>query len=688
MPADAVPLPTRLRIVAVVGADDEPAVRRLIAEAGCAVALEVCADQDVAVVLATPQRCDVVVLAARRDEDLALLARLRRSASGLAVVVLADEAVLRERAMMQGAQDGLTLAGLRADLLSYVLLHAAARASLDGEMRARQTELRALFDLNPHPMWVYDAETLKFLAVNQVAIRDYGYSEKEFLGMTIADIRSPTEVKRLQEHIAEGLPRLSPAGVWLHRRKDGSELEADVSAQAVPLWGRNARLVQARNVTYERRALRALEASERRFRDLFEHSTGYICMHDMDGMLLALNPAAAGALGYSSGELLGTLLHNVVVAEWRAHVDVYLQRIRQCGEDAGFLRMQNKAGDVLIWQYRNRLYHGADGSAYVIGYAQDITALRTAERALERSEHRLRAIADSLPLKIAYLDTERRFVFANEAYRRDYLALGDITGMYSWDVLGEARYARRRPFLDRAFNGERMVFEDEEGEGENYACVEVTFIPEIADPAEGVAGVHAMVQDVTAKKREEKRLIRLARMDSLTGLLNRAGFYERLDNALARSRDQDSMLALLYLDIDHFKEINDTHGHAVGDALIRAFAARLSERVRASDIVARLGGDEFTVIIEGMPDVEDVKAVAAKLITAMRRPFEVDGEARPLSVGTSIGIALCRAAALSTSALVARADAMLYEAKQAGRGTFRIAPPDGGPSARRDAPAG
>jgi len=682
---EAEPTQARLRIVAVARGDAAARLQALVAEAGCAASLEVAAEHADALVLAAPERCDAFVLAAPRAGDVELIGRLRRG-SGLAVVVLADDAASRERAMLQGAQDVLPLAALRADLLGYVLLHAVARVRLEAGMRERQAEMRALFDLNPHPTWVYDAETLKFLAVNQAAVRTYGYGEEEFLAMTIADIRAPEEAQRLRDHVAKGLPRLNQAGIWRHRRKDGSELEVDVSAQAVPLWGRNARLVQARDVTFERRALRALEASERRFRDLFEHSTGYICMHDPDGVLLALNPAAAAALGYGTGELLGTRLHEHVAPEWRHEVGAYLQRIGERGEDAGFLAMRSRDGATLVWQYRNRLYAGADGAPYVIGYAQDITALRVAERALERSEHRLRAIADSLPLKIAYLDVERRFVFANEAYRRDHPGV-DLAGMACRDVLGEARYARRAPFLDRAFAGERVVFEDEEGEGDEAVCIEVTFIPEIADPAEGVSGVHAMVQDVTVKKREERRLIRLARMDGLTGLLNRSGFYERLENALARSRDQQSMLALFYLDIDRFKEVNDSRGHAVGDALIRAFAARLVDKLRASDVASRLGGDEFTVLVEGVPDAAHAEAIAAKLVAAMARPFELDGEAAPVSVGASVGVALCRAGALPAAALVARADAMLYEAKQAGRGTYRLARAADAPGAP-DAAAG
>jgi diguanylate cyclase (GGDEF)-like protein/PAS domain S-box-containing protein len=387
--------------------------------------------------------------------------------------------------------------------------------------------------------------------------------------------------------------------------------------------------------------------------------------------LLSVNPAAASALGRSVAELLGTPLRDLASPHLRFLIDQYQQRIARSGEDAGYMRVQHRDGAELVWQYRNRLYTDADGSAYVMGYAQDITAMRAVEQALQLSEQRLRTVADTLPVKIAYVDAQLHFVFANEAFRRAYTASAeDIVGAHVRDVLGEARYARREPYLERALAGERVVFEDEEGDGDEYQCVEITFIPEVAE--KGVMGVHAMVQDITSKKREERRLIHLARIDPLTGLMNRAGFYDRLENAIERSREKEWMLSVFYLDIDRFKQVNDTHGHAVGDALIRAFATRLGENVRASDAVARLGGDEFIVVMEGIPDIKRVRTIATKLVMAMSRPFELRSENLTLSVGASVGVAASQACPLGAAELVARADAMLYEAKEAGRGTYRL----------------
>jgi len=172
----------------------------------------------------------------------------------------------------------------------------------------------------------------------------------------------------------------------------------------------------------------------------------------------------------------------------------------------------------------------------------------------------------------------------------------------------------------------------------------------------------------------EARLDQLSRVDALTGLANRRQFNDTLPEAMARARRRGTMMALLYLDLDKFKAINDTLGHAAGDTVLKEFGRRLSSCVRETDMVARLGGDEFVLIIEGVASVADVERVANKILGEMAWPFEM-GEGEERVVATSIGIATyLDDPGLSDEQLLGRADAALYEAKAGGRGTYRIAP--------------
>jgi len=185
--------------------------------------------------------------------------------------------------------------------------------------------------------------------------------------------------------------------------------------------------------------------------------------------------------------------------------------------------------------------------------------------------------------------------------------------------------------------------------------------------------------DVTERKRAEAdlaesraQLERAAQYDGLTGLPNRNLLGDRLEQALARARRNRQLISLFYLDLDRFKDINDARGHAAGDALLKAFAERLNACVRETDTVARLGGDEFVILLEDVREDGDARAVADKIIDAMRREFHVDSKA--LRVTTSIGVAFTRGDTTSED-LMKQADAALYEAKGAGRNRYHVARP-------------
>ncbi len=174
--------------------------------------------------------------------------------------------------------------------------------------------------------------------------------------------------------------------------------------------------------------------------------------------------------------------------------------------------------------------------------------------------------------------------------------------------------------------------------------------------------------DITRQKAAEQQLRQRAEFDALTGLPNRGLFNDRLASAIERARRSGKTLALLFLDIDHFKGVNDSRGHGAGDELLRIVAERLLATVRGADTVARLAGDEFTVILEGLAEPADAEAVAMKLVEALRPPMRI-GEAM-VSVSTSVGLAVLEAGDLDAASLLQRADEALYEAKRAGRDRY------------------
>ena len=289
--------------------------------------------------------------------------------------------------------------------------------------------------------------------------------------------------------------------------------------------------------------------------------------------------------------------------------------------------------------------------------------------ALDESQARLRAVADNMPALIAHVDAEERYTFINAHYRR---MLGvrpeDMLGRTVRESRGEAAYRAWAPHIEAALRGESRVFDREPDASTGQRYLQSHYVPDVA-PDGTHRGFYALTFDITPLKEAERALERLARADTLTGLGNRRQFEERLERAIARSRRAGTPLVLMSLDLDRFKAINDTHGHPVGDAVLVAFAQRLSACVYDVDTVARLGGDEFVVLIEDAATPDIAELIAQKIVNAMRDPVEVD--CLELEVATSIGIAFTGDVA-SGRALIALADKALYDAKAAGRNTYRL----------------
>lgn len=295
-----------------------------------------------------------------------------------------------------------------------------------------------------------------------------------------------------------------------------------------------------------------------------------------------------------------------------------------------------------------------------------------AEQHLADSERRLRAIADNMPALISYIDHEQIFRFCNKTYQ-DWMGLAQaqLTGTSMRQAFGDAVYETRRAHIDKALSGERVEFEAESSLQDKTRFLHIVYIPDFHNDGK-VNGFYALATDVTEAKTLEQQMSRLARFDTLTGLPNRYQFNEKLAEAIARCQRTLSPMALMFLDIDHFKAINDTLGHAAGDAVLREFSIRLSASVRGTDTVARLAGDEFVVILEQLRNADEAQLVANKILTAVAKPFFINDA--PLQVGTSIGIAYFNGdIGIHAADLMERADRALYRAKEAGRHTYRLA---------------
>jgi len=440
----------------------------------------------------------------------------------------------------------------------------------------------------------------------------------------------------------------------------------------------------------------ALEQSEQRLHLITDHMPALIAYVDRDERFQFTNAFygdvygvdAAQIIGKSMRELMGEKLHT----EIKPKIDEALQglpimyELRQTAN--GVTR------DLAMIYFPDYGERQEVVGFYVMGL--DVTARTAAESSLRKSEQRLRAITDNLPVLIAVIDRDETYRFCNATYR-EWLGVdpASIVGCRLKDVSGLAEYTVIKPFVARALAGESVTFEHTGMMGSSARHMLVTYLPLRGDKkadnnAEKGAerggedeGFYVLIEDLTERKTLEDQLSHMAQYDQLTGLPNRYLLHDRLQLACQRTARESKQLAVLYLDVDDFKSINDALGHAAGDALLKQFGQRLKGQVRASDTVARVGGDEFVVLMEGFHSLDHLRNVAGKIIEAMQPPFDLAD--RSVHVSASIGVATSPPSGTWEEVLHA-ADSAMYEAKASGSGKFVIIATDSaaGPAATND----
>jgi diguanylate cyclase (GGDEF)-like protein/PAS domain S-box-containing protein len=418
-----------------------------------------------------------------------------------------------------------------------------------------------------------------------------------------------------------------------------------------------------------------LKRSEGQFRAVFENAGLGIGLIDDRGHLFSANPALRAMLADDPTECPEATLYDYIHPDDRcAFVEMTDALLGGAREDLSLeVRFVPKAGFFAWGRVNVSLVRGADQRPqFAVGMVEDITGRKVMEDQLRLAAKVLEATSEG----VFVTDAGLNIIHVNPSFSR-------LTGFDAADVLGNKPSVLSSGRHGPEFYANMWKSIGEEGfwrgeiwdrkkSGELFAIW--LNISMVRNEHGETSHYFAVFSDITLRKLSEERLSHLANHDTLTGLPNRALFQERLGRALIRAERNKLVFALLFLDLDQFKQINDNLGHLIGDVLLREVGDRLSSTVRRQDTVARLGGDEFVLIIEDINDFRDAATVAQKILGQFTEPFLLNGQ--PTKISASVGISLYPGDGSAAETLLHQADEAMYCAKKQGRASFRFASTD------------
>lgn len=455
------------------------------------------------------------------------------------------------------------------------------------------------------------------------------------------------------------------------RRKDGATQWCRAWARTLnPAAPQEATIIAFSDVAERRAAEQALAASEALYRSLVETSNDLVWSIDRDGRWTYLNPEAVRRIyGCQPSELLGRASHERVVPALRERDRAVFERVL-AGESVFRHETRHQRGDGTLVDLSFNAVPLRDARGAIVGAtgtARDVSEERKAAAALHEGVEKLRLAVEAAEL--VYWEWDQ--ASGELHWGRDPSGrLGAVDGR----TLRLSEYAQlvhpedRERFLAEA----RAAWESGAPYAAEYRVIgregQVAWISArgkvLADSGGRALRMIGVSQDVTERKRREDEARFLAYHDTLTGLPNRRLLDDRLRQALHLAQRRDARLAVMLVDLDEFKQVNDVHGHRAGDAVLREVAMRLAACVRKADTLARQGGDEFVVVIPDLAKDIDGQVVAEKILRALQEPLRVEGA--QVKLGASIGISLYPADARDGEALLRNADAAMYRAKRAG----------------------
>lgn len=547
-------------------------------------------------------------------------------------------------------------------------------AELGAELKKTRHRQRVFFESMAYAMLLLDKD--RIIDCNQAALTIFGaMSREQLLALTLADLSPPfqpngrtssEEVKRCLDEAYAGKIQLFE---WLHKRldDDAQQLIAEVVLNTVRFEEQTLLAATIRNVSERKRTENELREREAMFRNIFQLSpvpAAILAIDDSRFMLV--NDAFTQSFGWSVGELLTS--RSLAMGMWldTAQRQRWLDGVHESKATYDFpAQLFNRKGELRDLLLNSSLIDYA-GQNCVLTLLYDVTERNRTDEAL----HIASMVYQTSHEAMMVTDANNLIISVNPAFER-------ITGYEAKEILGKNPRILGSDRQDRAFYQAMWQELINNGcwQGEIWNArksgelfPELLSINTIYNPDGSVYRRVALFSDISKSKEADDLIWKQFNFDMLTGLPNRNMFHDRLDQEMKKADRSSHQLALLLIDLDNFKEVNETLGHNMGDRLLVEAASRIVAKVRDSDTVARFGGDEFMVLLGDLLDFEGIERVTLGILDRLAQPFDLAGEVVQLSA--SIGVALYPNDAGNLDDLLKSADQAMYQAKNLGRNRY------------------
>ena len=547
-------------------------------------------------------------------------------------------------------------------------------------LRQSQQRFATAFHSCPVAASIATADEGRFLDVNENYLRDFGWSSADLVGRTSVEAGLwPDQQTRdpWAQAIRSAGRLVNYETVWMH--KNGERRQVSLSAEITTLGDKRCILAYATDITERKQAEQGLAANEARLRTVLDGVQNGVVVISQEGTIESFNQSAEHMFGYRAAEVVGRNVNLLMPEPHHSAHDGYLRNFRQTGKR----NVIGKRSDVTAQRKDGSLFPielgvtetDFGGQRYFVGSISDLSFRKAAE-----AELRIAATAFESSEGMMVTDPHGVILRVNQAFT-------ETTGYSAQEAIGQTPRLLRTDRHDEAFY--RTMWETIRAEGKwqgeiwdrrkdgseypKWLTISAVFGED--GQVSHYVGAH---QDITERKMSEERIKELAFYDPLTRLPNRTLLLDRLKHAMSASARNDCYGALLFIDLDNFKILNDTLGHDIGDLLLQQVAHRIASSLRAGDTVARLGGDEFVVVLESLSATPEeaatqTKGIGEKILTALHSAYTLD--ATEYRSSASLGATLFKGPTPRSDELMKQADLAMYKSKQSGRNALHFFDP-------------